>query len=144
MYNSIGNFVIIDDDSCHNIVSALSLKKIFKPVNINIVGFTNVYDGIDYLKKNVAGSDSKIILFLEINMPSLSGWNVMAKLEALPDFVKNKLIVYMLSSSVTAADRAKSFSFSCLKGCLEKPLSNHLLTISEELNEAALLQKLYA
>ena len=144
MYSSISNFVIIDDDSCHNIVCALSLKKIFKPVNINIVGFTNVHEGIDYLKNHVANKTSKTILFLDINMPRVSGWEVLAKIETMPDRIKNNLIVYMLSSSVTPSDRAKSFSFSCVKNCLEKPLSDHLLSISEELAETVLLEKIYA
>ncbi len=144
MYSSISNIVIIDDDSCHNIVCALSLKKIFKPANINIVGFTNVHEGIEYLKNQVANKTSKTVLFLDINMPQVSGWEVLAKIEAMPDSIKNNLIVYMLSSSVTASDRAKSFSFSYVKDCLEKPLSDHFLSISEELNEIALMQKIYA
>ena len=142
--SSISNIVIIDDDSCHNIVCALSLRKMFKPVNINIVGFTNVYEGIDYLQNHVYGESSKTILFLDINMPSLSGWEVLAKLEAIPKNAKNNLMVYMLSSQVTAADRAKSFSFSCVKSCLEKPLSDHLVAISEEITETALMKKIYA
>lgn len=144
MYNSINNFVIIDDDSCHNIVGALLLKKIFKPLNINIVGFTNVYEGIEYLKDQAVNASSKTILFLDINMPSMSGWDVLTRLESMPNFVKSNLIVYMLSSSVTSSDRARSFSFSVVKDCLEKPLSNHLLAISEELTEKDLQRKAYA
>ena len=144
MHKPINNFVIIDDDSCHNIVCALSLKKIFRPISINIAGFTNVQEGIEYLQNNVFDSGAKMVLFLDINMPSLSGWDVLATLNAMPEDIKTNLIVYMLSGSVSVSDRARSFSFSFVKGCLEKPLSDHLLRISEELTEITLMEKIYA
>ena len=144
MYKPINDFVIIDDDSCHNIVCALSLKKIFKPVNLNIVGFTDVAEGILYLEKTAMASNAKTVLFLDINMPAMSGWDVLAKIEAMPAAVKSNLIVYMLSASVTMVEKAKAFAHSFVKDCLEKPLSDHLLNISEELTEIALLKKIHA
>ncbi len=142
--SSVRNIVIIDDDSCHNIVCALSLKKFFKTANINVMGFTNAYEGLDHLRSLTGNSASKTILFLDINMPSLSGWEVLAKLEAMPRQVKENLIVYILSSNITASDRATSYAFSFVKGCLEKPLLDHLIFISEELTEIALMEKMYA
>lgn len=144
MQKPISNFVIIDDDSCHNIVCALSIKKIFKPVNINITGFTNAADGIAYLQNGISGTKAKTVLFLDINMPGVSGWKVLETLNTLPENIKNNLVVYMLSASVTATDRVRSFSFSFVKDCLEKPLCNHLLQISEELTETALMENMYA
>ena len=144
MQKPTNNFVIIDDDSCHNIVCALSIKKIFKPVNINITGFTNATDGIAYLQSGISKSKAKTILFLDINMPFLSGWKVLETLDLLTEDVKSNLIVYMLSSSVTSTEKARSFSFSFVKDCLEKPLCNHLIQISEELTETALMENIYA
>ena len=144
MYKLINDFVIIDDDSCHNIVCALSLKKIFKPSNINIIGFTDVAEGISYLEKTVMTCPTKTVLFLDINMPGMSGWDVLAKIEAMPAGVKSNLIVYMLSASVTMVEKAKAFAHTFVKDCLEKPLSDHLLNISEELTEIALMKKIYA
>ena len=144
MQKPLSNFVIIDDDSCHNIICALSIKKIFKPFNISITGFTNATDGISYLQNNVSQSKAKTVLFLDINMPFLSGWKVLETLDSLSENVKSNLIVYMLSSSVTSTEKARSFSFSFVKDCLEKPLCNHLLQISEELTETALMENMYA
>ena len=84
MRNPTNNFVIIDNDSCHNIACALSIKKIFKPSNINIIGFTNVRDGIAYLRNALLGSRAKTVLFLDINMPFVSGWKVLETLDSLP------------------------------------------------------------
>lgn len=141
MHKLTNNFVFIDDDSCHNIICALSLKKFFKPGSINITGFTNPHEGIEHLRKHVPESKEKTVLFLDINMPALSGWDVLAKIDAMPDAVKNNLIVYMLSSTVTVSEQVRSFSFSFVKDCLEKPLSNHFMAISEELTEMALAKK---
>ncbi len=140
----IDDFVIIDDDSCHNIVCALSLKKAFKHINLSIVGFTNVAEGISYVEKKISNKDSTIVLFLDINMPDMSGWEVLNRIAKSSDSVKNNLIVYMLSASVSMVDRAKTFMYPFVKDCLEKPLSDHLIYISEELNEKALIRKTYA
>ena len=144
MDKMINDFVIIDDDSCHNIVCALSLKKAFNPINFNIVGFTNVAEGITYLEKKISTKDSMTVLFLDINMPDMSGWDVLNRISKLSDAMKNNLIVYMLSASVSMVDKAKAFMFPFVKDCLEKPLSDHLIYISEELNEKALIKKIYA
>lgn len=140
----INDFVIIDDDSCHNIVCALSLKKAFKPMNVNIVGFTNVADGISFLKSKLDSRDSKTVLFLDINMPDMSGWDVLGEISKNYESAKDNLIVYMLSASVSMLDRAKAFMYPFVKDCLEKPLSDHLIHISEELTEKALMKKMYA
>lgn len=142
MSNQFNNFVIIDDDSCHNIICALTLKNAFKPININIVGFTNVCEGVRYIKENVSKSDSKTVLFLDINMPGTSGWEVLAKLDKMPKSVKRNLVVYMLSTYTSITDHARAFTFSFVKDCLNKPLSDHLLNISEELREMTLMQQL--
>ncbi len=144
MQKPITNFVIIDDDSCHNIVCALSIKKIFKPVNINITGFTNATDGIAYLQSGLPGNKTKTVLFLDINMPVISGWKVLETLDSLPENMKGSLIVYMLSALVTETEKARAFSFSFVKDCIEKPLCNHLLQISEEITETALMENMYA
>lgn len=138
------NFVIIDDDSCHNIICALSIKKVFKPLNINIVGFTDAHEGIHYLETNISQQLVKTVLLLDINMPHLSGWDVVNKIEEMPDTVKNNLIIYILSSCITKKDRQKAFMHSCVKDCIDKPLSDHLLYITEELAEASLSRNMSA
>ena len=138
------NFVIIDDDSCHNIICALSIKKAFKPININIVGFTNAMEGIDYIETKTQVQAAKTVLLLDIVMPHLSGWDVVSKIEKMPEAVKNNLIIYMLSACVTKADRQKAFLHPCVKDCIDKPLSDHLLYITEELAEISLNKKIPA
>ncbi len=124
MSMQFNNFVIIDDDSCHNIICALSLKNAFKPININIVGFTNACEGIRYVKENVSGTDAKTVVFLDINMPGTSGWEVLAKLDKLPKKVKQILVVYMLSTYSSITDHARAFTFSFVKDCLTSLYQN--------------------
>ncbi len=120
MQKPFSNFVIIDDDSCHNIICALSIKKIFKPVNLSITGFTNANDGIAYLQNNVSQGKAKTVLFLDINMPLLSGWKVLETLDSLSENIKNNLVVYMLSSSVTSTEKTRFLFFFLCKGLYRK------------------------
>jgi len=66
-------------------------------------------------------ADEKILLFLDINMPVMNGW----------DFLKNYLEIFnerndkivILSSSIDFQDKEKAKLFSCVQGFIEKPLT---------------------
>lgn len=139
MFKPIYNFIILDGDCCHNIVSALSIKKLYKPININIVGFTNSREGLDHIKKHVPNNLHKTVLFLDANMHDCSGWNVLSTINSMPDAIKNNLIVYMLFSSEKQKINHSVFPF--VKGYLEKPLADCFLHITEELAELQLMKK---
>ena len=133
MTTSVTNFIIIDDDSCHNIICTLSLKKAFKASNISVTGFTDAWAGIRHIEERADGTTTKTILLLDVNMPGVSGWDVLSKIETLPTQVKDNLYIYMLSSYVTEHGKTKAFSFPCVKGYIQKPISHHIVSISEEM-----------
>src|SRR3954470_22777049 len=90
MYNDFKELLIIDDDCCHNIVCALAIKKLFRSSDVNFTCFTSSEDGLAYIMKTTA-SNKKTLLFLDINMPRLNGWQMLDQLEQLPRSVKRHL-----------------------------------------------------
>jgi CheY-like chemotaxis protein len=132
MYQNFDELLIIDDDCCHNIVCALALKKIFRPSNVNLICFTNSEEGLAYMMQSAKGAPKKTLLFLDINMPRMNGWEVLSRLEQLPRAVRKSLHVYILTASPNARDEAKALRSSLVKQYLEKPLSEHLHSIFEQ------------
>jgi CheY-like chemotaxis protein len=109
---------IVDDDK----IFVFVLKKILeKNKNFNqILDFKN---GEEVLKRLL---DSDIVLpdiiLLDINMPVIDGWQFLEQIEKLPN--KDKLNVFIISSSIDANDIEKSKSFSTVKDFISKPINN--------------------
>jgi CheY-like chemotaxis protein len=65
------------------------------------------------------------IILLDINMPVIDGWQFLEQIEKLPN--KNKLNIFIMSSSIDANDIEKSKSFSTVKDFISKPINNEKL-----------------
>lgn len=131
MYQDFKELLIIDDDCCHNIICALSLKKMFRSTNLNMTCFTDSKEGLSYISQ-LGLSSKKTLVFLDINMPRLNGWEVLARLEQLPRSIRKQLEVYVLTASPNPRDAQRAHKSSLVKHYLPKPLSNHLHFIFEE------------
>jgi CheY-like chemotaxis protein len=112
---------IIDDDK----IFVFVLKKYLeKNENFNqVLDFKNGEEVIKLLSdKNGQLPD---IILLDINMPVIDGWQFLEQIEELPN--KDKLNVFIMSSSIDANDIEKSKSFSTVKDFISKPINNEKL-----------------
>jgi CheY-like chemotaxis protein len=64
------------------------------------------------------------ILFLDLNMPVLDGWQFLQEFGMLEK--KIKMPIYILTSSNYEGDLIKSKEFDVVKGYIVKPLSKEL------------------
>ena len=122
----ITKFIILDDDACYNTISVLLLKKRFPTMYADIISFTDPAEGLEYLLTFYAAAPQKAVLLLDINMPGLTGWEVVKMIEKLPDTVRRHLTVYILSAYISSSDIIKADQHLLVQNILEKPLTNHL------------------
>jgi len=64
-------------------------------------------------------------IFLDINMPSIDGWELLSILEEEIDNLKEKTNVIMLTSSILPADMEKAQTIESVKYYINKPLSEY-------------------
>ena len=128
MFTACKRIIILDDDSLHNTLCTFAIKKSFPDIDIDIVGFTNPQEGLNYINAEYTAHPVKTILFLDINMPELSGWQVLEKLKGMPDII-NWFTIYILSSSLDERDITRAYQNQLVKSYLEKPLTNYLTVI---------------
>jgi len=128
MNHNFKELLIIDDDFCHNITCALALKKVFRSSEVHMTCFTNSEEGLSYIMQ-LAVSSKKTVLFLDINMPGLNGWQVLARLEQLPKASKKHLHVYIITTAANMRDEYRASKSPLVKQYLQKPLSKHLHSI---------------
>jgi CheY-like chemotaxis protein len=131
MNSNFTELLIIDDDCCHNILCALALKKIFRSSDVNMTCFTNSEEGLAYLMQS-AVSPKKTVLFIDVNMPRLNGWQMLARLEQLPKVLRKHLDVYILTTTPNVHDEYRALKSPLVKQYLEKPISNYLHSIFAE------------
>ena len=108
--------VVVDDEP----VALLIMSKIIKRIgeDIEVVTFTDGRQAIGYLDKH-----QPCLVFMDLNMPDLSGWDVLDRLEA-NNCVQN---VVVLTSSVSPQDRERAMNYDYVKGFVVKPASKDQL-----------------
>ena len=111
---------IIDDDP----VFVLLFKKILMKLGKykTIVNFENGQLALDVLVEKFKNNDSlPNIIFLDINMPILDGWEFLKALDK--HNFKDQLNIYMVSSSIDATEIKKSKKYKMVKNFISKPIS---------------------
>jgi CheY-like chemotaxis protein len=67
------------------------------------------------------------LVFLDINMPAMDGWEFIEKYNQLPEDQKAKIIVVMLTTSFNPEDELKARKISGVSGFKNKPLTPEIL-----------------
>jgi CheY-like chemotaxis protein len=83
--------------------------------------------GIDYLASLEEGVSAPRIIFLDINMPVMNGWDFLEEFEKIKHRFKLLPRIYLLSSTVDPEDYKKAKNFSLVQDFISKPLSKEAL-----------------
>ena len=119
-------FIVIDDDSINNLLCSKNIKKNIP--DAEVITFTEAEKGLDYIKSNFSKPNmGSAILFLDINMPIMSGWEFMQQFEKVDTVIKNQISIYILSSSIHQDDKQKAKNHPDVVDYIEKPLSVEFL-----------------
>lgn len=114
-------FLIVEDNLIDQLITTKLLKNSFDDFQFNVVN--NGKQAIDWLYKfNYTGNDQLIIL-LDIKMPQMDGFEFLAQYDALPEDLKKKTQVFMLSSTLDPNDLKKANENCYVKKLFSKPLS---------------------
>ena len=122
---NLQRIILIDDDAGNNTVSRIFLKRVV--IETEIVAFTDPEEGLSYIASEYAQSPVTTILLLDINMPVLSGWDVLESFEQLPESIKKYFTVYILTSSINMDDKQRASAHPRVSAYIEKPMTIGLL-----------------
>ena len=117
---------IVDDDSLYTL---LLKKKIDKLHLCNkIMSFANGENAINQIKQYIETKEElPDIVFLDINMPIMNGWEFMEEFIKLLPLLHKKISIYISSSSIAAEDRMKAQSYEAIENYISKPIENETL-----------------
>ncbi len=119
---------IVDDDNMFRMFLKSILSKIeqFEEINSFENGSLAFEELQSRIKKN---TDLPCIIFLDINMPLMNGWEFMEAFSSLKVNLKTPIEIYISSSSIAKEDIDNAKNDTNVKGFLTKPIK--LETIKE-------------
>ncbi len=117
---------IIDDDDISRYSLSRNLNKLSSSTEMLV--FSDGEEAIDYMENNI-GNHNKLpdIIFLDINMPIMDGFQFMEEYEKLKPLFIKKVNIYMMSSSVNVEDIQRVKTVSEISEYLIKPVETDKL-----------------
>jgi len=125
----LNNFIIIDDDKLNNKLCRSILENTYP--ESRITDFTDPVKGLQYISDTFSDSksDDYAILLLDIMMPVMNAWEFLEQYDHLLESVKNRVKIYILSSSIDNADMKKAQSNKYVEYYLIKPLTKESIKL---------------
>jgi two-component SAPR family response regulator len=117
-------YLVVDDDTVNNYICRIIIHKVVPEAEV--VTFLEPEHGLDYLQ-NLAADSKPVVLFLDINMPTMTGWEFMTAFARFDNSVKERVNIFILSSSLDHRDIEKANSNIFIKGYLSKPLTAEMV-----------------
>lgn len=116
---------LIDDDFIHQ----FGMKRMIQryQTSVGVIEFSNGLDAINFFKSPHENDEIPEVVFLDINMPVMNGWEFMEEFVKIRNNIQKKIDVYILSSSTDTMDIQKAKSNPEITDYIVKPLRPDML-----------------
>lgn len=120
-------FILVDDDPINNLLSKRAISK--NLVGAKVIDFLAPEMALNYIENDFGlhSFEERIIILLDINMPTLTGWDFLDLFNKFATSHKDKFSIYILSSSVDPSDIQRAKLNPLVHDFIEKPLNKEFL-----------------
>lgn len=120
----IKRILLIDDDQAINFLNKIVIQR--KNCAQEILEYQEAQAALDLLKEDPQTNGSADLIFLDINMPRMNGWQFLEEYRALPKPGREPIVV-MLTSSINPEDQERAAAIREVTEFRSKPLSFEML-----------------
>ena len=115
------HYMVVDDDATNNMICEFTIKRMDKDAAIKM--FAVPEDALAFINEEYSKTNKALptVLFLDVNMPTMTGWEFLDAFIQFDEWVKGQFTIYILSSSIEDfTEEAAIYPF--IEGFLSKPL----------------------
>lgn len=113
------NIFLVDDDHIYQFTAKKTLESMGLSGKISV--FADGLQAIQHIKNNLLNSEAlPDVIFLDINMPIMDGWQFVEEYQKLQ--LCKKVALYMVSSSVDETDMKRSKDYGVIDDYIIKPV----------------------
>ena len=115
--------MLIDDNPHDNFFHERTIKKY--DINSIVISKSSGTEALEYLKSQKEPHSD--LIFLDINMPGMNGWEFLREYNLLDEELKSRTIIVMLTTSDIPNDIAKAKKWSVVVEYITKPLTIEMM-----------------
>jgi CheY-like chemotaxis protein len=118
--------LLVDDSEIDNLVNRRLIQ--LTHFASDIITTSNGEDALHFLKEECASAaHAPDFIFLDMNLPMMSGYDFIEEFKKLPDYIRNKTKIIVLSVFQKQEKLNKVLAYDFVAGQLEKPLGQQAL-----------------
>ncbi|HMI65827.1 MAG TPA: response regulator [Cyclobacteriaceae bacterium] len=118
--------MLVDDNPNDNFFHEREIKK-NNPANI-VIKKNSGTKALEYLRSKKDSTDPHPdLIFLDINMPDMSGWEFLHEYDRLDKELQSQAIIVMLTTSQNADDKVKAMKWAFVSDYVTKPLTKDVM-----------------
>jgi CheY-like chemotaxis protein len=113
------NFLLIDDSAFDLLIYEKLLLK--SGISKSVKTFNSAREALRFLFEE-GNTLPETVILLDLQMPDMNGFEFIEEYDSLPDYLKEKIRIFMLSSTIDTRDIEKAKASQHIIDLLPKPL----------------------
>lgn len=120
------HFLVIDDNEADRLMTSILIAKVLKTENVHFA--FDGEDGIEWLNNNKHILKERLIIFLDIFMPNMDGFEFLRTFYQFHHELAPLVEIHMLTSSIDPLDEQKAMKYPMVKSFVQKPFTVSKMT----------------